>query len=97
LQNACPLTKNGVRIAQLSEMSFRKKLWAHEPLTDFWQVGPGISKKLIKNGMFTMGDVARQSVKNEDLLYKLFGKKRGAPHRPRLGLGTGNHCLYKGI
>lgn len=69
-----PSDKNGVRIAQLSEMSFRKKLWAHEPLTDFWQVGPGISKKLIKNGMFTMGDVARQSVKNEDLLYKLFGK-----------------------
>lgn len=66
--------KNGVRIAELSEMSFRKKLWAHEPLTDFWQVGPGISKKLIEHGMFTMGDVARQSVRNEDLLYKLFGK-----------------------
>ncbi len=69
-----PSDKNGVRIAELSEMSFRKKLWAHEPLTDFWQVGPGISKKLIEHGMFTMGDVARQSVRNEDLLYKLFGK-----------------------
>lgn len=69
-----PIDKNGVRIAELDEMSFRQELWAHEPLSDFWQVGPGISKKLIKNGMFTMGDVARQSIKNEDLLYKLFGK-----------------------
>lgn len=69
-----PSDKNGVRITELDEMSYRKKLWAHEPLTDFWQIGPGYSRKLRENGMFTMGDVARQSVKDEDLLYKLFGK-----------------------
>lgn len=69
-----PSDKNGVRIAELDEADFRKTLWAHEPISDFWQVGPGISKKLLEHGMSTMGDVARQSVINEDLLYKLFGK-----------------------
>ncbi len=69
----------GVRIAQLDEMSYRRELWSHRPLTDFWRVGPGIAKKLQKNGMFTMGDVARCSLGKpgefycEDLLYKLFG------------------------
>ena len=66
--------ENGVRIAQLDEMSFRKTLWEHRPLTDFWRVGRGYAKKLEANGMFTMGDIARCSVHNEDLLYKLFGK-----------------------
>ena len=66
--------ENGVRIAELDEMSFRKNLWSHRPLTDFWRVGKGYANKLEANGMFTMGDVARCSVKNEDLLYKLFGK-----------------------
>lgn len=65
--------KNGARIAGLDEPSYRKYLWSHRPLTDFWRVGKGISNKLEKNGMFTMGDVARQSIKNEELLYKLFG------------------------
>lgn len=69
-----PADKNGVRIAELDEMGFRRKLWAHQPLTDFWRVGRGYAKKLEANGMFTMGDVARCSVYNEDLLYKLFGK-----------------------
>ena len=69
-----PADKNGVRIAELDEMKFRRKLWTHQPLTDFWRVGRGYAKKLEENGMFTMGDVARCSVKNEDLLYKLFGK-----------------------
>ena len=69
-----PADKNGVRIAELDEMSFRRKLWTHQPLTDFWRVGRGYSKKLEAHGMFTMGDVARMSVHNEDLLYQLFGK-----------------------
>lgn len=69
-----PADKNGVRIAELDEMKFRRELWTHQPLTDFWRVGRGYAKKLEENGMFTMGDVARCSVKNEDLLYKLFGK-----------------------
>ena len=65
--------KNGVRIAGLDEMTYRKLLWNHRPLTDFWRVGKGYTKKLEEHGMYTMGDVARKSVKNEDLLYKLFG------------------------
>lgn len=69
-----PADANGVRIAELDEMSYRKTLWAHQPLTDFWRVGRGIAKKLEENGMFTMGDVARCSVHDEDKLYKLFGK-----------------------
>ena len=69
-----PADKNGVRIAELDEMSFRRKLWTHQPLTDFWRIGRGYSKKLEEHGMFTMGDVARMSVHNEDLLYQLFGK-----------------------
>lgn len=69
-----PADKNGVRIAELDEMSYRKTMWAHQPLTDFWRVGRGIAKKLEENGMFTMGDVARCSERDEDLLYKLFGK-----------------------
>lgn len=69
-----PADKNGVRIAELDEMSYRKTLWSHQPLTDFWRVGKGYAKKLQENGMFTMGDIARFSITNEDLLYKLFGK-----------------------
>ena len=69
-----PADKNGVRIAELDEVGFRRKLWSHQPLTDFWRVGRGYAKKLESHGMFTMGDVARCSVNNEDLLYKMFGK-----------------------
>ena len=65
--------KNGVRIAELDETSYRKKLWDHEPLTDFWRVGRGYASKLQLHGMYTMGDVARCSLENEDLLYGLFG------------------------
>lgn len=69
-----PADANGVRIAELDEMSYRQTLWAHKPLTDFWRVGRGIAKKLEANGMFTMGDVAMCSHTNEALLYQLFGK-----------------------
>ena len=65
--------ENGVRLAILDEMSYRKEMWNHTPLTDFWRVGPGTFKKLEDNGMHTMGDVARMSLENEDFLYKLFG------------------------
>ena len=74
-----PADKDGVRIAELNEQSYREQLWSHRPLTDFWRVGPGYAKKLAKHGLFTMGDIARCSVGkqgeyyNEDLLYKLFG------------------------
>jgi DNA polymerase V len=69
----------GVRIAQLDELTYRKQLWAHRPLTDFWRVGKGYAKKLEAHGLYTMGDVARCSIGqdseyyNEELLYKLFG------------------------
>lgn len=63
----------GVRIAELDEISFRKQLWTHHPLTDFWRIGSGYDRKLREHCMFTMGDVARCSLENEDLLYKLFG------------------------
>ena len=63
----------GVRIAYLDEMSYRKSLWNHKPLTSFWRVGAGYQKKLEENNMYTMGDIARMSLDNEDLLYKLFG------------------------
>ena len=74
-----PPDKDGVRIAELDEMSYRKLLWNHVPLTDFWRVGRGYAKKLMANGLFTMGDIARCSIGkpneyyNEALLYKLFG------------------------
>ena len=63
----------GVRIAQLDELSYRRLLWSHRPLTDFWRVGRGYAKKLEAHGLFTMGDIARCSIHNEDLFYKLFG------------------------
>lgn len=66
--------QNGVRIAQLDETSYRQTMWSHRPITDFWRVGQGYAKKLAANGMFTMGDIARCSIANEDLLYDLFGK-----------------------
>ena len=65
--------KNGVRIAQIDEMSYRKLLWNHTPITDFWRVGPGSARRLSNNKMYTMGDIARCSIENEKLLYKLFG------------------------
>lgn len=68
-----PADRNGVRIAELDEMTYRRTLWSHRPLTDFWRVGKGYARKLEAHGMFTMGDVARQSVQDETVLYKLFG------------------------
>ncbi len=71
--------ENGVRIAELDEMSYRRQLWSHRPITDFWRVGKGYAKKLEEHGLFTMGDIARCSIGksnefyNEELLYKLFG------------------------
>lgn len=68
-----PADKNGVRIAELDELGYRELLWDHRPITDFWRVGRGYARKLERHGIFTMGDVARCSLRNEDLLYKLFG------------------------
>ena len=65
--------RNGVRIAKLDEQSYRRLLWDHRPLTDFWRIGGGYVKKLERHGLFTMGDIARCSIENEDLLYQLFG------------------------
>ena len=74
-----PADADGVRIAELDEMSYREQLWSHRPLTDFWRVGRGYAQKLEHHGLYTMGDIARCSLGgendfyNEDLLYKLFG------------------------
>ena len=65
--------KFGVRLARLNEQTYKEQLWDHRPLTDFWRVGKGYAKKLEDNKMYTMGDVARMSLENEDLLFKLFG------------------------
>ena len=74
-----PADRDGVRIAELDELSYRRKYWTHRPLTDFWRIGHGIAAKLEAAGLYTLGDVARCSLGkpweryNEDLLYKLFG------------------------
>ncbi len=74
-----PADRDGVRIAELDEKSYREQLWHHRPLTDFWRIGPGYAGKLESNGLYTMGDIARCSIgklgdfHNEDLLYRLFG------------------------
>lgn len=74
-----PADRDGVRIAELDELTYRQYLWTHKPITDFWRVGKGYAKKLADNGMYTMGDVASCSVggpndvQNEALLYRLFG------------------------
>lgn len=65
--------KDGVRISELDETSYRQQLWDHIPLTDFWRVGKGIANKLAAYGIHTMGDIARTSLENESLLYRLFG------------------------
>ena len=68
-----PADKDGVRVAELDEISFREKLWAHEPLTDFWQIGPGIAARLARMGIHTMGDLARLSLENEEVFFREFG------------------------
>lgn len=68
-----PPDADGVRIAELDEMDYRRQLWTHVPLTDFWRIGKGIAGKLQRYGIMTMGDVARCSLEHEDFLYELFG------------------------
>ena len=68
-----PADKDGVRIAELDEMTYRHLLWEHTPLTDFWRVGRGIAARLAPYGILTMGDIARCSIEHEDFLYQLFG------------------------
>ena len=65
--------EDGVRVAELTEMSYRQKYWTHQPLTDFWRIGHGTQERLASAGMYTLGDVARMSLRNEEVLYKLFG------------------------
>ena len=78
-----PPDKDGVRIAELTEESYREKLWSHQPLTDFWQIGKGYQKRLAAHHLYTMGDIARCSqggardYHNEALLYRLFGVNAG--------------------
>ena len=78
-----PPDKDGVRIAELDEMKYRRQLWTHRPLTDFWRIGKGISARLEKYRIFTMGDIARQVLKNDRLLYREFGIN-----------STGANCLF---
>lgn len=79
LAKKIPKDENGVQIAELDEISYRKELWDHRPIRDFWRVGRGYATRLEKQGLYTMGDIARCSLgkatdyHNEDLLYKLFG------------------------
>ena len=73
LAKKMPADTYGARIAALDEYTYREQLWEHRPLTDFWRIGHGYAKKLAQYRMFTMGDVARCSLQNEWLLYKLFG------------------------
>ena len=68
-----PADKDGVRIAELDEMSYRRQLWDHRPLTDFWRVGRGVAQRLAPYGIDTMGKIARCSIEDEELLYQLFG------------------------
>ena len=68
-----PADKDGVRIAELDTESFRRKLWGHKPITDIWRIGAGTAKRLESMGMYTLGDIALCSLKNEELLYKEFG------------------------
>lgn len=68
-----PADEQGVRIAELDEMSYREKLWCHTPITDFWRVGGGTARRLERLGCYTMGDVARLSIHNEGALYKAMG------------------------
>lgn len=68
-----PPDKNGVRIAELDEMSYRRKLWNHRPLTDFWRVGRGVAERLEKYGIRTMGEIAKTALSDEDFFFRLLG------------------------
>ena len=65
--------EHGARLAELTERTYREQLWSHQPLTDFWRVGRGTARRLASRGVYTMGDIARMSLGNEDTLYKVFG------------------------
>lgn len=69
-----PADADGVRIGELDEMGYRRQLWTHRPLTDFWRVGRGYVRKLEEHGLYTMGDIALRSVRHEESLYRMFGK-----------------------
>ena len=92
-----PPDKDGVRIASLDEYTYRRLLWDHRPLTDFWRIGPGYARKLCDNGLYTMGDIARCSMGspsdyyNEDLLYRLFGVNAELLIDHAWGWGTMHH------
>lgn len=85
--------EQGVRMARLDEMSFRRILWNHKPLTDFWRVGPGLSKKLQANGMYTMGDVARMSCTKNAVTVTIDRPKKGEGHIQLMN--SGEDLLYK--
>ncbi len=68
-----PADKDGVRIAELDELTYRRKLWNHKPITDFWRIGKGIAQKLVPYGIDTMGKIARYSIDHEEMFYRLFG------------------------
>ena len=79
-----PADKDGVRIAELDEMSYRRELWDYRPLTKFWRVGRGIAEKLAVYGIDTMGKIARMSIQNKGLLYRLFGVNAECLTRPEI-------------
>ncbi len=93
-----PPDDDGVRIAEIDEMSYRELLWTHQPITDFWRVGKGYAKKLEEHGLYTMGDIARCSIgkqqefHNEDLLYKLLGSTHSCSLTM---LGGGSHAPWQ--
>ncbi len=88
-----PADKDGVRIAELDEISYREKMWTHQPITDFWRVGKGYAKKLEANGLFTMGDIAKCSIGSDGLtIMKIYcinyWCQCRTSDRPCMGLGT---------
>lgn len=98
-----PPDQDGVRIAELDEMSYRRLLWDHRPLTDFWRVGRGYAKKLEAAGLFTMGDIARCSLGKpgefycEDLLYRMFGINAELLIDHAWGWEPMYHCGHQGL
>ncbi len=95
--------QNGVRVAQLNELTYRRLLWDHRPLTDFWRVGHGYAKKLEAHGLYTMGDIARCFGRETNGLLQrktavpTLWSQCGAADRPCLGLGALHHCGHQGI
>ena len=91
--------ETGARIAQLDEMSYRRLLWDHRPLTDFWRVGRGYAKKLEDYGLFTMGDIAREAGRRAQRGASVppVRCERRTADRPRMGLGTVHHCRHQGV